>query len=219
MKLFLDSALVDEIAYALEEWEIDGLTTNPRHIAQAACPQGELLRQIARLVEPAGIPVSVEVNPRLTGWREILEDALRLAELSPNFVIKIGACEGGFRAVRELTRRDIRTNVTLIFSVAQAWHAARSGATWVSPFVGWKESHGDDGLQLLSDVADLMRVQAYDTQVIAAAIRNSGHLAAAALAGADCVTAGLEVYRESFENPYTELGIRRFGEAWDSTPK
>jgi transaldolase len=218
MLLFLDSALPDEIAAALEEWDVDGVTTNPRHVAAAGRPLHALLRDIARLVEGTDKPVSVEVNPHLTDWREIVREARQLAELSPNFVVKIGAGEAGFRAASELSRLGVRTNVTLVFSVAQAWHAARSGAAYVSPFIGWKETHGDDGMQLVADVAQLLHVQDYPTQVIAAAVRNAQHIAAAALAGAHCVTAGAGVIRDSFRNPYTDLGVQVFGDAWNRTP-
>jgi transaldolase len=217
MLLFLDSALPDEITLALEEWDVDGITTNPRHIAAAGRPLFPLLHEIARLVEGTDKPVSVEVDPHLTDWREIVRQAQQLAELSPNFVVKIGASEGGMRAVRELSRLGIRTNVTLVFSVAQAWLAARSGAAYVSPFIGWKEMHGDDGMQLVADVAQLLHVQDYPTQVIAAAVRNAQHIAAAALAGAHCVTAGAGVIRDSFRNPYTDMGVQLFGDAWERT--
>lgn len=219
MKLFLDSALPDEIEFALEQWAIDGVTTNPRHVATTGRPLRELYEVIARIVSGADIPVSVEVNPHLTDWADIVHAGQQLAELSPNFVIKVGASEEGFRAVRELTTHGIRTNVTLVFSVPQAWHAARSGATFISPFIGWKEAHGDDGLQLVSDVAQLLTVQDYPAEIIAAAVRNGEHIAAAALAGAHCVTAGAAVIRESFRNPYTDMGIKVFSDAWDAIPE
>jgi transaldolase len=219
MKLFLDSALTEEIAHALEHWDIDGVTTNPRHVATTGMTFPAVLKQIAGVVQGTDKPVSVEVNPHLTGWKEIVEEGQRLSALSPNFVVKVGASEDGFRAVRELSSRGIRVNVTLVFSVAQAWHAARSGAAYVSPFVGWKETHGDDGVQLLSDVVNMLSVHGYPAEVIAAAVRNSEHIAAAALSGSHCVTAGVTVYRDSFKNPYTDYGVKIFSDAWDATPQ
>jgi transaldolase len=219
MKLFLDSALTDEIASAIEHWGIDGVTTNPRHVATAGKPFLATLREIAGVVQGTELPVSVEVNPHLTGCREMVDEGLRLAEISPNFVIKVGAGESGFEAVRRLTEQGIRTNLTLVFSVAQAWHAARCGAAFISPFIGWKEAHGDDGLQLVADVAQMLTLHDYPSEIIAAAVRNSEHIAAAALAGAHCVTAGAAVYRDSFRNPYTDMGTKIFSDAWDATPR
>lgn len=217
MLLFLDSAAPSEIEAALDEWDVDGVTTNPRHVAAIGRPLREVLTDIARLVAGTDKPVSVEVDPHLTDWRAIVAAGRQLAELSPNFVIKIGAGEAGCRALRELAAQGVRTNMTLVFSTAQAWHAARSGATYVSPFIGWKQAHGDDGLQLLADVAQLMHVQDYPTQVLAAAVRSAEHMAAAALAGAHCVTAAANVIHDSFRNPYTDMGVKLFGEAWDRT--
>lgn len=218
MKLFLDSANTDEIAFALETWAIDGLTTNPRHVLASGKSKLAVLEEIARLLAGTDKPASVEVNPHLTDWTRIVDEAQRVAEISPNFVIKVGASEQGFQAVRELTRRGIRTNVTLVFSVAQAWHAARSGATYVSPFIGWREAHGDDGLLLVQNIAVLLSRYAYPTQIIAAAVRNARHIESAALAGAHCVTAAAAVYKDSFQHPFTDYGHRLFGAAWDETP-
>ncbi len=218
MLLFLDSAETDEISEGLAHWDIDGVTTNPRHIATSGKPRQTVLKEIAALVEGTDKPVSVEIDPHLRTWNEMVEQAVRLAEMSPNFVIKVGAGEEGFRAVRELSQRGIRTNLTLVFSVAQAWHAARSGATYVSPFVGWKEAHGDDGLTLVADIALMLANGGYPTQIIASAIRNARQIGEAAVAGAHCVTAAGAVYRESFQNPYTDMGHELFGRAWDSTP-
>src|SRR5262245_42282139 len=137
MKLFLDSAITDEIKHALAVWDVDGFTTNPRHVQASGKPLLRVLDEIAKLVAGTHKPVSVEVDPRLTASRRIVEEAISLAGMSPNFVVKVGASESGFRAVRELARRGVRTNVTLVFSAVQAWHAARCGATYVSPFLGW----------------------------------------------------------------------------------
>jgi transaldolase len=219
VKLFLDSAITDEIKHALEVWDVDGVTTNPRHVQTSGRPLLPLLEEIAGLVAGTDKPVSVEIDPRLTDWEAVVAEGLKLAALSPNFVIKVGASEPGFKAVRELTRRGVRTNVTLVFSTAQAWHAARSGATFVSPFLGWKDAHGDDGGSLLPEILAVVRAHAYPTQVIAAAIRNARQIAEAAVAGAHCVTAGFPVYQESFRNPYTTYGEQLFGAAWDAIPK
>jgi len=217
MKMFLDSAQVDEIRHALEVWDIDGLTTNPRHVMTSGKPFRQVIGEIAELFAGTDKPLSVEVNPHLTDWEQIVEEGTELSKLSPNFVIKVGASESGFRAIRELARRGIRTNATLIFTTTQAWHAARSEATFVSPFLGWKEQHGDPADALIPEVAAMLEEFDYPTQIIAAAIRNARQMADAALAGAHCVTAGFSVYEQSFKNPYTHFGEQVFCDAWDAT--
>src|SRR5436305_1343766 len=217
MLLFLDTAHTHEIRHALEVWDADGFTTNPRHVQASGKPRLRVFAEIADLVAGTDKPVSVEVDPRLTDWVKIVDDGLALAAMSPNFVVKVGASEHGFRAVRELTARGVRTNVTLVFSAAQAWHAARSGAAYVSPFLGWKEQYGDDATALTGEVLTVLRNYGYPTKVIAAALRNARQLALAALAGAHCATAGFAVYQDSFRHPYTTMGEEQFGQAWDAT--
>lgn len=217
MLLFLDSAQTDEIRHGLSVWDIDGLTTNPRHVQNSGKPFRRVLAEIAELFAGTDKPVSVEVDPHLTDAGEMVRAGRELSRLSPNFVIKIGASEAGFQAVRELSREGIRTNVTLVFSVTQAWHAARSGATYISPFLGWKEAHGDYAGTLIAETAQMLGRGAYASQIIAAAIRNSRQIAEAALAGAHCVTAAAAVYEESFRNPYTTMGEEVFRAAWNAT--
>lgn len=217
MKMFLDSAKIEEIRHALEVWDIDGLTSNPKHIQKSGKSFFQVLEEIADLFAGTDKPVSVEVNPHLTDAQQIVHAGLELAKLSPNFVIKVGVSEAGLQAIRELTSRRIRTNATLVFSVAQAWHAARSGASFVSPFLGWKEAHGDTADSLIGDIARMLKNGGFTTQIIAAAIRNSCQIAQAAVAGAHCVTAGFTVYQESFRNPYTDMGNEVFAAAWDAT--
>ena len=219
MQLFLDSAKTDEIRHALSMWNIDGLTTNPRHVRDSGKPFRRVIEEIARLFEKTEKPVSVEVNPHLTDWEQIVAEGLDLAKISPNFVIKVGASEAGFKALRELSQRRVATNATLIFSVAQAWHAARSGASYISPFVGWKEAHGDEGASLIPQIRAMLTHGSYGSKIIAAAMRNTRQIADAAIAGAHCVTAAFAVYQESFKNPYTDMGNEVFSQAWDSTPK
>lgn len=219
MKMFLDSAQMDEIRHAIEFWDIDGLTTNPRHIQASGKPFLTVIEKVAGLFAGTDKPVSVEVNPHLTDWEQMVSEAQRLAAISPNFVIKLGSGEAACRAVRELTAQGIRTNMTLVFTTTQAWLAARSGATYVSPFVAWREEHGDEGRALIPEVARMISQHGYATQIIAAAMRNARQLAEAALAGAHCVTAGFGTLAESFKNPYTNLGHQIFGAAWDATPQ
>lgn len=219
MKMFLDSAKIDEIKYALETWNIDGLTTNPRHVRDSGKPFRVVMGEIAELFRGTSKPVSVEVDPHLTDWGEIVAQGRELARLSPNFVVKIGASENGLRAARELAAADIRVNVTLVFSVAQAWHAARAGAAYISPFLGWKEQFGDVACGLIRDVRTMLDRHGYAAQIIAAAIRNAQQIAESAMAGAHCLTTGLSVYQDSFKNPYTTFGEQVFQQAWDTTPR
>ncbi len=219
MKMFLDSAKTDEIRHGLEMWDIDWVTTNPRHVKESGKPFLQVIEEIAGLFAGTDKPVSVEVDPHLTDWEKMVEQALELAAMSPNFVIKVGVGEAGFRAIRELAKQGVRTNATLIFSVPQAWHAARAGATFVSPFLGWREAHGDSAWELVPEIAAMLENYGYASEIIAAAIRNSRQIAEAATAGAHYVTAGFAVYVESFKNPYTTMGEGVFQQAWDETPK
>ena len=217
MKMFLDSAQLDELKHALDMWDIDGVTTNPRHVMVSGKPFRRVIGEIAELFAGTDKPISVEVNPHLTDPKQIVNEARELAALSPNFVIKVGAGEPGFQAMRELTEQGVRVKATLIFSVAQAWHAARAGAHFISPFLGWKEQFGDSVRMFVSQIAEMLNRHGYDSQIIAAAIRNSRQIADAAVAGAHCVTAGFAVYQDSFKNPYTTFGEKVFCDSWDAT--
>jgi transaldolase len=219
MKMFLDSAKTDEIRHAIEWWDVDGVTTNPRHVKDSGKPFRTVIEQIAALFAGTDKAVSVEVDPNLADWEKMVEQAIELSRMSPNFVIKVGAGEQGFRAMRELGRQGVRVNATLIFSVSQAWQAARAGAAFVSPFIGWKEQHGDPAESLIPEVAAMLANYGYSAEIIAAAVRNSRQIAEAALAGAHCVTASLAVYQDCFRNPYTAMGEEIFRKAWDATPQ
>ncbi len=142
MKFFLDSAMTDEIAYALDMWDIDGVTTNPRHVQVSGKPFLKVVAEIGDIFAGTNKPVSVEVNPHLDDWTEMVKEGRTLAAMSPNFVIKLPATEAGFKAVHELAADGIKSNLTLVFSAAQAVQAMRMGAAFVSPFIGWKESNG-----------------------------------------------------------------------------
>ncbi|MPY88260.1 MAG: transaldolase [Luteitalea sp.] len=219
MKLFLDSAKTDEIQHAHQVWNVDGITTNPKHVQSSGKTFRTAIEEIATLLAGTDKPISVEVNPHLTDWKDIVRQGRELAEISPNFVIKVGVSEGGCRAIHELAGQGVRVNATLIFCVPQAWHAARAGAAFVSPFLGWREQYGDPASTLVRDVRRMLDVGGYPAQIIAAAIRSSFQIGEAAVAGAHCVTAGFSVYQESFVNPYTTMGEGVFQNAWDGTPK
>jgi len=219
MKMFLDSAKTDEIKHALEMWDVDGVTTNPRHVCNSGKPFRTVIEEIAELVAGTEKCVSVEVDPHLTDWMQIVAQAQELAAISPNFVIKVGVGEAGFKAMRELAGKGVRVNATLIHSVPQAWQAARAGAAYVSPFLGWKEQYGDEAESLIPEIAVMLENYGYESEIIAAAIRNGRQITDAALAGAHCITAGFAVYQDSFRNPYTYMGEQIFQKAWDATPE
>lgn len=225
MKYFLDSAKLNEIEYAYENYGIDGVTTNPRHIMLSGKPFLKVIEDLAQWVKEKDIvgyekfPISVEINPNLTTWQEMVEEGEKIAAYSPNFIIKIPCIEQGLIAARKLEKKGVRTNVTLVFSPSQAIPVGKLGAKFVSPFVGWKENSGEDTAQYIQDIVDIYSIHEFETEIIVAALRNGKQIADAAKAGADIVTCGLDVYKASFEHPFTEYGLGVFRKAWDETAK
>jgi len=224
MKYFLDSAKIDEIKYAYENYCIDGVTTNPKHIKMSQKPFMQVVKEIAAWIKEAGLegeytfPVSFEINPFLETWEEMVEAAKEVSSYSPNYVIKIPCTGQGLTAAKKLEQIGIRTNVTLVFSTSQAIPAAKLGAKFVSPFVGWKENNGDSG-EYIGDIIKAYKNYGYDTEIIVAAVRNGRQIGEYAAMGADIVTCGLGVYQESFEHPFTTFGLGVFREAWKNTAK
>jgi transaldolase len=218
MKFFLDSAHVNEIEYALKMWNLDGVTTNPRHVQSSGKPFMAVIREIGSLVAGTDKPVSVEVNPHHTEYEKMVAEGEKLAAISPNFVIKLPATEAGFKAVAVLKDKGIRSNLTLVFSTSQALQAMRMGAFFVSPFIGWKEANGEEVTSFIEEIVTVRENYGYSTEIIVAAVRNGRQIVDSALSGADIVTAGLAVFKEAFDHPYTALGLQRFQEFWDQTP-
>ncbi|QAT48792.1 transaldolase [Caproiciproducens sp. NJN-50] len=224
MKYFLDSAKLDEIKYAYENYCIDGVTTNPKHIKLSGKPFLSCVRDVASWLKESGLegkdfPISFEINPHLEKWEEIVNAAREVSSYSKNYIIKIPCCEQGLIAAKKLEKTGIRTNVTLVFSPSQAIPVAKLGAKFVSPFVGWKENSGDDAINYISDIVDIYRNYNYKTEIIVAAVRNGKQISDYAAIGADIVTCGLDVYRQSFEHPFTTYGLGVFRDAWDHTAK
>jgi transaldolase len=217
MQFFLDSAHVHEISYALESFNIDGVTTNPRHVQASGKPFLTVIREIAKLAEGTEKTISVEVNPHFMTYEEMLPEAEKLAAISPNFVIKLQCVEPAFRVMEALAKKDIRVNCTLVFSAMQALQAMRSGAYYISPFIGWKESNGEEIRGFVEEVATIRDNYGFDSQIIVAAVRNARQIVESALVGADIVTAGLAVYQDGFHHPYTQEGIQKFINFWDKT--
>ena len=218
MKYFLDSAKVDEIRHAHDMWNIDGVTSNPRHVRNSGKPFLVAIREIAAVFQGTDKTISVEVNPHHTTADAMVEEGVKLAAMSPNFVIKIPATEAGFKALWMLDQRGIRVNLTLVFSAAQALQAARLGATYVSPFIGWKEANGEEVSRMVAEIVRIYRNYDFKTQVLVAAVRNGRQIVEAAVAGADIVTAGFDLYKDSFDHPYTAKGLKLFADNWDATP-
>jgi transaldolase len=218
MKFFLDSAIVEQIQFALDYYAIDGVTTNPRHVQTSGKPFMTVIREIAALVAGTEKTVSVEVNPHFVKFDEIVKEAEKLAAISPNFVIKLQAQEAAWKAIPYLAKKGIRTNLTLVFSASQALQAMRMGAYYVSPFIGWKEANGEETGSFIQDCVAIRDNYGFSTQIIVAAVRTGHQIAESAVAGADIVTAGLDVFKEAFEHPYTQDGIKRFTNFWDKTP-
>lgn len=225
MKYFLDSAKMDEIEYAYNTFGIDGVTTNPRHIMLSGKPFLTAIHNIADWIKKEGLdgyerfPVSVEINPHLDEAGIMIEEARKIAAISPNFVIKIPASEAGVTAARKLEAEGIRTNVTLIFSPAQAILPAKNHCLFVSPFIGWKEANGEDCKEYIKNIAEIYKNYGYygKTQIICAAIRTPKQITDCAVAGADIVTTGLSVYQDSMKHAFTNQGIETFTDAWDHT--
>ena len=217
MKFFLDSAMTDEIRYALDMWNIDGVTTNPRHVNVSGKPFLTVIEEIGQLFAGTDKPVSVEVNPHLDDWNDMVKEGKNLAAMSPNFVIKLPATEAGFKAVYELASDGIRSNLTLVFSAAQALQAMRMGAAFVSPFVGWKESNAEEITHFVDEVTMIRNNYGFDTEIIVAAVRNGRQMINSAVTGADIVTAGMPVFKDAFAHPFTDVGLGKFQSFWDQT--
>ena len=225
MKYFLDSAKIDEIREAYSTFGIDGITTNPNHIMNSGKPFYTVIKELADFVKENGLegyekfPVSVEINPHFDDVDEMLAMARKISGMCKNFVIKIPCIPSGITAARLLEKEGIRTNLTLVFSASQALIAAKNGSLFVSPFIGWKEQSGEDCAAYIADIVDIYKNYGYygKTEIICAAVRTGKQIVDCAVAGADIVTAGLQVYKDSMYHPFTDLGLTRFQNAWDKT--
>ncbi|MBE5897065.1 MAG: transaldolase [Lachnospiraceae bacterium] len=223
MKYFLDSAKINEIREAYDTFGIDGVTTNPNHIMLSGKPFKEVLKEMIEFVQEKDIvgyekfPISVEINPHLDDKDEMVKMGKEISDMCPNFVIKIPCTEAGIAAARELEKMGVRTNVTLVFSPSQAILPAKNGSLFVSPFIGWKENSGEDCVQYIQDIVDIYSNYGYETEIICAAVRNGKQFVDCAVAGADIVTAGLQVYKDSMYHPFTDYGMKKFQNAWDNT--
>lgn len=214
MKLFIDTANVDEIRQASELGVICGVTTNPSLIAKEGRVFADVVREITRIVDG---PISAEVVASEADG--MVAEATELTKIHKNIVIKIPMTAEGLKAVRRLSAMGVHTNVTLIFSPAQALLAARAGATYVSPFVGRLNDISSDGNTLVEAIAKIFALHGIKTEIIAASIRGPEDVVDVALAGAHTATVPYKVICQMIAHPLTDAGIERFMKDWATVPK
>ena len=214
MKIFIDTANVDEIRKANDLGVICGVTTNPSLIAKEGRDFVEVVKEITDIVDG---PISAEViSLEAEG---MVAEANELVKIHKNIVIKLPMCAEGLKACKILTSKGIKTNVTLIFNAAQALLAAKAGATYVSPFVGRVDDTGWDGISLISEIADIFDIHGIESEIISASIRTVNHAIESAKAGADIATIPYKVIMQMIDHPLTTAGIARFLKDWEGVPK
>ena len=205
MKIFVDTANIEDIRKANELGVICGVTTNPSLIAREGRDLKEVINEICSIVDG---PISAEVMS--LNAPEMIEEGVKLAEMHKNIVIKIPMCEEGLKAVKGLSERGIKTNVTLIFSPVQALLAARAGASYVSPFLGRLDDIGNPGIDVIRQISEIFGLHGIDTEIISASIRNPMHVLDAALAGSDIATIPYGVITQMVKHSLTDIGIKKF---------
>ena len=212
MKFFIDTANIDEIREAYSLGILAGVTTNPSLVAkEKGVSFHDRLREITDLVKES---VSAEVIA--LDHEGMMKEAEELAAIAPNITIKVPMTPDGLKTVAALAKKGIKTNVTLIFSANQALLAARAGAAYVSPFLGRLDDIGHNGLQVISDIADIFAIHDIQTEIIAASIRHPMHITEAALKGAHIATVPYKVILQLFNHPLTDKGIEAFLKDWSS---
>ncbi|NMA82756.1 MAG: fructose-6-phosphate aldolase [Epulopiscium sp.] len=211
MKLFIDTANIDEIKKANAMGVICGVTTNPSLVAKEGLDFVSILKEITQIVDG---PISAEVIGMTT--EKMIEEARELSAIHKNIVIKIPMTAEGLAAVNVLNKEGIKTNVTLIFSATQALLAARAGATFISPFLGRLDDIGFDGLRLIEEIVDIIDIHQMDTEVIAASIRNPIHIIEAARLGSHIATIPYSVIMQMVKHPLTDAGIQKFLDDWNT---
>ncbi len=207
MKLFLDTANVEEIRKANDLGVICGVTTNPSLIAKEGRVFEKVIKEIAQIVDG---PISGEVKATTVKAEDMINEGREIAKLHPNMVVKIPMTLEGLKATKVLSDEGIRTNVTLIFTANQALLAARAGAAYVSPFVGRLDDISTEGTELIKLIAQIFRTYNLKTEIIAASIRSAMHITDCALAGADIATVPYSVIEQCTKHPLTTAGIEKF---------
>ena len=207
MKFFVDTANVDEIRKANDMGIICGVTTNPSLIAKEGRDFNQVIAEIASIVDG---PISGEVKATTTDAEGMIKEGREIAAIHPNMVVKIPMTVEGLKAVKVLHAEGIKTNVTLIFSAAQALLAARAGATYVSPFLGRLDDISMPGIDLINEITEIFMMHDIQTEIIAASIRNPIHVIDCAKAAADIATVPYKVLEQMTKHPLTDQGIAKF---------
>ena len=208
MKLFIDTANIEDIRQASQWGVISGVTTNPSLIAKEGRKLEDVIKEITTLVDG---PISAEVDESTS--EVMVAQAKELVKIHKNIVIKLPMTPDGIKACSELTSLGIKTNVTLVFSVPQALMACEAGATYISPFMGRVDDFGESGADLIERIMVMINNYGYESQVIAASIRNLAHVEQASLAGADIATIPFAVLKKMFFHPLTDAGLDIFAKA------
>ena len=207
MKLFIDTANIEEIKKANDMGVICGVTTNPSLIAKEGRDFNEVIKEITSIVDG---PISGEVKATTVDAEGMIREGREIAAIHPNMVVKIPMTVEGLKAVKVLSSEGIKTNVTLIFTANQALLAAEAGATYVSPFLGRLDDINQPGIELVRTIAEIFAVYGYETEIIAASVRNPIHVTDCALAGADIATVPYKVIEQMTKHPLTDQGIEKF---------
>ncbi len=214
MKFFIDTANINEIKEAHSMGMIDGVTTNPSLIAKEGRDFKEIIQEICAVVDG---PISAEVIS--LDAEGMIKEARDLAAIHANIVVKIPMTVDGLKATRQLTKEEIKTNVTLVFSPLQALMAAKAGATFVSPFIGRLDDLSQEGLLLVEQIVEIYSNYAFDTEIIVASVRNPLHVLDSALIGADIATIPFDVLAKLAAHPLTDKGIKAFLDDWEKSQK
>ena len=207
MKFFIDNANVEDIKRANDMGVICGVTTNPSLIAKEGRDFKEVIKEITSIVDG---PISGEVKATTVDAEGMIREGREIAAIHPNMVVKIPMTVEGLKAVKVLSAEGIKTNVTLIFTANQALLAAEAGATYVSPFLGRLDDINQPGIELVRTIAEIFAVYGYETEIIAASVRNPIHVTDCALAGADIATVPYKVIEQMTKHPLTDQGIEKF---------
>lgn len=210
MKFFLDTANVDQIKRINDLGLCDGVTTNPSLIKKEGRDFKEVVTEIASIVDG---PISAEVTSY--DYEEMVKEALEISKWAENIVVKIPMTEDGLKAINTLSKKGIKTNCTLIFSLSQGLMAAKAGATYISPFVGRIDDMGEDGGELIYNLKQVLDNYGLKAEIIAASIRTNKHLEDAALAGAHIATIPGNLFEKLWTHPLTSQGIENFKKDWE----
>jgi transaldolase len=214
MKLFIDTAMIDEIKEAWSWGILDGVTTNPTHVAASGKKFYDVIEEICSIVDG---PISAEaVSLDAAG---IVKEAKEISKIHKNIVVKVPVIREGIKATKQLTGLGIKTNLTLNFNASQALLAAKVGASYISPFVGRLDNINQVGMDLVRQIKQIYNNYGYKTEIIVAAVRHPGHVLQSALIGADICTMRFEIMKMLYDHPLTDQGLEQFLKDWEKVPK